>query len=235
MIGTMHRTSMRQSCPRMRVRFPSLTRGFYNATRMRRSEATPCDRGSSQSASVPQNLIVHHPVTMLDDRSEEREESSMLQVDGILIEEDQALLNWSSWNSDHKAPAELSVAATMLFSEDYSIPINCIYEAFLEKHFCIFEAPIGSGFVTTSMSMFIIGAENDSYEFEFAYMPLNSSCAAFFTTAASLEPLRRLHFSHAKLMNHLLLLNCKHWDVPLSKGDNPLEHTVRDWTKATSN
>lgn len=35
-------------------------------------------------------------------------------------------------------------------------------------------------------------------------------------------------------MNRLLLLNCKHWDVAISRGGGPLEHAVRDWSQAAS-
>lgn len=35
-------------------------------------------------------------------------------------------------------------------------------------------------------------------------------------------------------MNRLLLLNCEHWDVAISRGSGPLEHAVRDWSQANS-
>ncbi|MGO5316920.1 DUF4238 domain-containing protein [Paraeggerthella sp. LCP19S3_G8] len=192
-------------------------------------------RGRQAVCKLASSLIVRHPVAMLDGRSRAREESSLLQADGILTEEDSALLNWSGWKGGRKALTELSVAATMLFSEDGSVPANRIREAFFEKHFCILEAPIGSGFVTTSMPMFIIGPEDDSYDFDFAYMPLSSEYAALFTTDSSLESFYRLDFPHVELMNRLLLLNCKHWSVALSSGNGPLEHAVRDWAKTASN
>ena len=159
----------------------------------------------------------------------------MLLEDVVLTEEEKALLDWSGWNGDHKALAELSAVATMFFSEDGSIPVNRIRETFLEKHFSILEAPIGSGFVTTSMSMFIIGSEDDSYDFDFAYMPLSSKYAALFTSDSSLEPFYRLDLPHIELMNCLHLLNCEHWDVALSRENGPLEHAIRDWAKTASN
>lgn len=159
----------------------------------------------------------------------------MLQVDGVLTEEDRALLDCSGWNGDHKALAELSVTATLLFSEDGSVPANRIYKAFLEKQFCVLEAPVGSGFITTSMPMFIIGPEDDSYVFDFAYMPLSGKYAALFTTDSSLESFYRLNVPHIELMNRLLLLNCRHWDVALSRENDPLKHAVCDWIKTASN
>lgn len=192
-------------------------------------------QGRQAVCKLASNLIVRHPAAMLANRNRAREDSSMLLKDVILTEEERVLLEWSGWNGDHKALAELSVASAMLFSEDDSAPANRIHEAFLEKHFCILEASIGSDYVTTSMPMFIIGPEDNSYDFDFAYMPLSSKHAAFFTNDASLEPFYRLDFPHVELMNRLLLLNCKCWDVALSRGEGPLKRAVRDWIKTASN
>lgn len=191
-------------------------------------------QGRQAVCELASNLIVRHPAAMLANRNRAREDSSMLLEDVILTEEEKVLLEWSGWNGDHKALAELSVASAMLFSEDGSVPANRIHEAFLEKQFCILEASIGSDYITTSMPMFIIGPEDDSYDFDFAYMPLSSKYAAFFTTDASLEPFYRLDLPHVELMNRLLLLNCKRWDVALSRGDSPLKHAVRDWLKTAN-
>lgn len=192
-------------------------------------------QGRQAVCKLASNLIVRHPATMLANRNRAREDSSNLLEDVVLTEEEKALLDWSGWNDDHEALAELSVSATLLFSEDSSVPANRISEAFLEKRFCILEAPIGSGFVTTSMPMFIIGPEDDSYDFDFAYMPLSSKYAALFTTDSSLESFYRLNVPHIELMNRLLLLNCRHWDVALSRKSDPLKHAVCDWVKTASN
>lgn len=85
------------------------------------------------------------------------------------------------------------------------------------------------------MPMFIIGPEDDSYDFHLAYMPLSSEYAALFTTDSSLEPFYRLDLPHVELMNCLHLLNCEHWDVALSRENGPLEHAIRDWAKTASN
>lgn len=216
---------------RISVPYTQLLRCCRDAT----LEGDTFRRGRQAVCELASNLIVRHPVAMQGDRRKAREESSLLQVNGVLTEEDRALLDYSGWNGDHKALAELSVTATLLFSEDGSVPANRIYKAFLEKQFCVLEAPIGSGFITTSMPMFIIGPEDDSYVFDFAYMPLSSKHAALFTTDSSLESFYRLNVPHIELMNRLLLLNCKHWDVALSRENDPLKHAVCDWVKTASN
>lgn len=216
---------------RISVPYTQLLRCCRDAT----LEGDTFRRGRQAVCELASNLIVRHPVAMQGDRRKAREESSLLQVDGVLTEEDRALLDCSGWNGDHKALAELSVTATLLFSEDGSVPANRIYKAFLEKQFCVLEAPVGSGFITTSMPMFIIGPEDDSYVFDFAYMPLSSKYAALFTTDSSLESFYRLNVPHIELMNRLLLLNCRHWDVALSRENDPLKHAVCDWIKTASN
>ena len=215
---------------RISVPYTQLLRCCRDAT----LEGDTFRRGRQAVCELASNLIVRHPVAMQGDRRKAREESSLLQVNGVLTEEDRALLDYSGWNGDHKALAELSVTATLLFSEDGSVPANRIYKAFLEKQFCVLEAPIGSGFITTSMPMFIIGPEDDSYVFDFAYMPLSSKHAALFTTDSSLESFYRLNVPHIELMNRLLLLNCRHWDVALSRENDPLKHAVCDWVKTAS-
>lgn len=216
---------------RISVPYTQLLRCCRDAT----LEGDTFRRGRQAVCELASNLIVRHPVAMQGNRRKAREESSLLQVNGVLTEEDRALLDYSGWNGDHKALAELSVTATLLFSEDGSVPANRIYKAFLEKQFCVLEAPIGSGFITTSMPMFIIGPEDDSYVFDFAYMPLSNKYAALFTTDSSLESFYRLNVPHIELMNRLLLLNCRHWDVALSKENDPLKHAVCDWVKTASN
>jgi len=216
---------------RISVPYTQLLRCCRDAT----LEGDTFRRGRQAVCELASNLIVRHPVAMQGDRRKAREESSLLQVDGVLTEEDRALLDCSGWNGDHKALAELSVTATLLFSEDGSVPANRIYKAFLEKQFCVLEAPVGSGFITTSMPMFIIGPEDDSYVFDFAYMPLSGKYAALFTTDSSLESFYRLNVPHIELMNRLLLLNCRHWDVALSRENDPLKHAVCDWIKTASN
>ena len=224
-------TKLSENESQISVSYSRLLESCKNAT----LEGDPFRQGRQAVCELVSNLIVRHPVAMQGDKRKAREESSLLQVDGVLTEEDRVLLDCSGWNGDHKALAELSAVATMFFSEDGSIPVNRIRETFLEKHFCILEAPIGSGFVTTSMPMFIIGPEDDSYDIDLAYMPLSSEYAALFTTDSSLEPFYRLDLPHVELMNCLHLLNCKHWDVALSRGNDPLKHAVRDWAKAASN
>lgn len=216
---------------RISVPYTQLLRCCRDAT----LEGDTFRRGRQAVCELASNLIVRHPVAMQGDRRKAREESSLLQVNGVLTEEDRALLDNSGWNGDHKALAELSVTATLLFSEDGSVPANRIYKAFLEKQFCVLEAPIGSGFITTSMPMFIIGPEDDSYVFDFVYMPLSSKHAALFTTDSSLESFYRLNVPHIELMNRLLLLNCRHWDVALSRENDPLKRAVCDWVRTASN
>lgn len=144
------------------------------------------------------------------------------------------LLDWSGWRGDSQAVVELAAAATMLFSNDDNVPVNRIRKTFLEKRFSILRAPVGSGFVTASMPMFIIGPEDDSYDFRLAYMPLSSEYAAVFSNGPLFPPFARLDFSGTEFMNRLLLLNCEHWDVAISRGSGPLEHAVRDWSQAAN-
>ena len=53
--------------------------------------------------------------------------------------------------------------------------------------------------------MFIIGPEDDSYDFHLAYMPLSSEYAAVYSDDPLFPPFARLGFSGVVFMNRLLL------------------------------
>mgnify|MGYP002225824642 FL=1 len=184
--------------------------------------------GKAAVCELAANIIVRHPISMRVDKKWSRETAEELLRNVHLTPYELGLLDWSDWRGDSQAVVELAAAATMLFSNDDIVPVNRIRKAFFEKSFSILRAPVGSGFVTTSMPMFIIGPEDDSYDFHLAYMPLSSEYAAVFSDDPLFPPFARLGFSGVEFMNRLLLLNCEHWDVAISRGSGPLEHAVRD-------
>ena len=184
--------------------------------------------GKAAVCELAANIIVRHPISMRVDKNWSRETAEELLRNVHLTPYELGLLDWSDWRGDSQAVVELAAAATMLFSNDDIVPVNRIRKAFFEKSFSILRAPVGSGFVTTSMPMFIIGPEDDSYDFHLAYMPLSSEYAAVFSDDPLFPPFARLGFSGVEFMNRLLLLNCEHWDVAISRGSGPLEHAVRD-------
>ena len=86
---------------------------------------------------------------------------------------------------------------------------------------------MGLGFITASIPIAIFGPEDDSYDFDLAYMPLTNKYAALFSADALLKPFAQLDFSRADLMNRSFLFNCKGWDVAMSRGSGPLELAIR--------
>lgn len=192
-------------------------------------EGEGCSDGKAAVCELAANIIVRHPISMRVDKKWSREAAEELLRSVRLTPHEINLLDWSGWHGDSRAVVELSAAATMLFSNDGNVPVNHILKAFLAKRFSILKAPVGSGFVTASMPMFIIGPEDDSYDFHLAYMPLSSGYAAVFSDDVLLGSFNQLDFPGTELMNRLLLINCMHWDVAMSKGNGPLEHAVRDW------
>lgn len=190
--------------------------------------------GKAAVCELAANIIVRHPISMRVDKKWSRETAEELLRNVHLAPHEINLLDWSGWRGDSQAVVELSAAATMLFSNDGNVPVNRIREAFLAKRFSIFKASVGSGFVTASMPMFIIGPEDDSYDFHLAYMPLSSEYAVVFSDGPLFPLFARLDFAGTEFMNRLLLLNCEHWDVAISRGSGPLEHAVRDWSQAAN-
>lgn len=190
--------------------------------------------GKAAVCELAANIIVRHPISMRADEKRSREAAEELLRNVHLAPYEFGLLDWSGWHGDSQAVVELAAAATMFFSNDDNVPVNRIRKAFLEKRFSILRSPVGSGFVTASMPMFIIGPEDDSYDFHLAYMPLSSEYAAVFSDGPLFPLFARLDYSGTEFMNRLFLLNCEHWDVAISRGSGPLEHAVRDWSQAAN-
>ena len=189
--------------------------------------------GKAAVCELAANIIVRHPISMRADKKWSREAAEELLRNVHLAPHEINLLDWSGWRGDFQAVVELAAAATMLFSNDDNVPVNRIRKAFLEKRFSILRAAVGSGFVTVSIPMFIIGPEDDSYDFHLAYMPLSNEYAAVFSDDVLLGSFNHLDFLGTELMNRLLMTNCMHWDVVMSKENGPLEHAVRDWRYPT--
>ncbi len=188
--------------------------------------------GKAAVCELAANIIVRHPLSMRSNREKSREAAEGLIEEIHLTPCELDVLDWSGWCEDYQALAELSVVAATLFSDEDDAPISRIREAFLEKRLFVLKASVGTGFVTTSIPMFIIGPESDSYDFDFAYMPMSSEYAAVFSDIDFPASINRLDFSSTEFMNRLLLLNCKHWHVAMSKGKGPLKHAVLDWSKS---
>ena len=206
---------------------------FLERQKEGRREGDGYSDGKAAVCELAANIIVRHPISLRADKKCSRETAEELLRNVHLTPYELGLLDWSGWREDFQAVVELSAAATMLFSNDGNVPVNRIREAFLAKRFSILKAPVGLGFVTASMPMFIIGPEDDSYDFHLAYMPLSTEYAAVFSNRPLLPPFARLDFSGTAYMNRLLLLNCEHWDVAISRGSDPLERAVRDWRYQT--
>lgn len=206
---------------------------FLERQKVGQREGEGYSDGKAAVCELAANIIVRHPISMRADKKWSREAAEELLRNVHLRPYEFGLLDRSGWHGDSQAVVELSAAATMLFSNDGNVPVNRIREAFLSKRCSIFKALIGSGFVTASMPMFIIGPEDDSYDFDFAYMPLSSEYAAVFSDDVLLGSFKQLDFPGTELMNRLLLINCMHWDFAMSKGNGPLEHAVRDWRYPT--
>lgn len=166
--------------------------------------------GKAAICELAASIIVRYPISMRTDKKWSREAAEELIRNVHLAPNEINLLDWSGWHGDSQAVVELSAAATMLFSNDGNVPVNRISEAFLEKRFSILKASVGSGFATASMPIFVIGPEDNLYDFGFAYIPLRSEYTAVFYDDILLGSFNQLDFPGTELMNRLLLTNCMH-------------------------
>ena len=190
--------------------------------------------GRAAACALAANLIVRHPESMREDCEIEHEIELVLHKVINLTEHENEMLNQTQWHNDYPAVAKLIRSATALFPFDERAPFNRTYKAFYEKQFSVLKAPVGMGFITTSMPMFIIGPEDDSYEFAFAYFPLSEKYVAIFSDMHQPFPASlRLDYAGVISFNKLLLLNCKYWDYAMSRVEGRLDLTIRDWKIAS--
>lgn len=185
--------------------------------------------GRAAACALAAHLIIRHPESMRDDRKKAREFASELQKDFCLTKRECEALDELGWRGDYRALSEWAAVFAVLFSKDENAPFNRTLHAFLEKQFSVFEAPAGVDFVTASTPMFIIGPEDDSYAFDIAYMPLSSKYAMVFFDKGCFPCFGRLDYLGVAFLNRLMFLNCRYWDIALSRTRGPLERTVRDW------
>lgn len=126
------------------------------------------------------------------------------------------------------AVSEIAIMQALLLLDHQDTPFNRIRNAFARKKMAIVQAPTGTGFVTTSMPLDLIGIDEDAYDFQVAYMPLSSKYAALFSAdkrvtafgSASLEEIAQ--FNTELLANNL-------WDVAMSQAKEALEVAVSRW------
>lgn len=186
-------------------------------------------RGRMAACSLAANLIVRHPEALRAEREKAPEIALELQAGKPFTQDELALLEMTDWREDYSALAELAIQTALLFSDDEQAPCARIYEALAKKAFSVFEAPIGMRFVATSMPLFFVGPDDDSYDFDIAYMPLSDTYAAVFANPGRFPAYGRLDIPGVMFLNRLLLLNCPYWNEAMTSAKGSLVRAIRDW------
>lgn len=175
------------------------------------------------------NTIVRHPISIEPERTNATKLASVLKKELNLSDEEISMLKSAGWKEDYDALSELATLAVLLFSADEAVSINRIYNSFLNKSICILEAPLGMKFISTSLPIFIIGQDDNSYEFDYAYIPLSDTYAVLFTTNHAAPNHIKLDWTGLMRQNRLLLLNCLDWSVAFSSVEGSLRRGIQDW------
>ena len=176
------------------------------------------------------NLIVRHPALLGEERSKAADYASSFEDEGFLTFKELEMLEWSGWCGDRTAVSELAIMSAHLLSNDKRVPQNRIYNSFADKNLCIMEAPVGSSFIATSFPLFVVGSDGslDSYEFDYAFIPLCSRYGASFTNDDR-GFYRNLNHEELLTQNVLLLSNCPNWDIAFGCGRGPLTKAIEQW------
>ena len=187
--------------------------------------------GRAVLCELAANLIVRHPAAVADGRGTANWVASWLRENAELMEELRPVLNWSEWGGDYDALAGLTAQATSLFSDDPAAPARRTAEELSEKGLMVLEAPDDAAFITASTPLFVTGPEDDSYDFDELYMPLNGRYAVLFSNGGH-PAYAKLTCEGANCANCLMLLNSKHWDLVLAAGRDSLGLAVGGWKDA---
>lgn len=177
------------------------------------------------------HLLVRHPNLIKQEQERISPFFTSRQIESEVTSAELKALEQSGWREDGNALVKLAVENVLLLSDNERAPLFRLYEQFANKRVCIYKARAGANFISTSALYFIIGPEDDSYEFDFAYMPLSSRYAALFTSNDSIPVFNRLNLSEVDQLNQLLLLNSPIWETAFAQAKWPLEKVLSAHSK----
>lgn len=185
--------------------------------------------GRLSACILAANLLVRHPLILEDERKKAGAIAERVIAQGGITEQEQKALERVGLEDDLEGVAEIAIMQASLFSDDSEIPFNRIYNALADKKMSIVEAPVGMGFITTSMPIDFVGTTEDSYEFTEAFMPLSSKYAAHFIDRADAPDVRRASPKEAVRYNTALLARGALWSTAMASTKVALETAVRNW------
>ncbi|MBP3866710.1 MAG: DUF4238 domain-containing protein [Eggerthellaceae bacterium] len=174
------------------------------------------------------NLIVRHPHFLESDRLGASELTKTFLATNAITDREQWMLEQIGIGDDLDMVSEIAIMQTLLLSGHPDVPFNRIYNAFADKRMTVIQAPVGMGFITTSMPLVLIGIDEDAYDFQVAYMPLSSKHAALFSTDEHVVEFGRASLDEVIQFNVALLTN-GFWDMAMSHAKGALEIPVRRW------
>ena len=184
--------------------------------------------GRFATCELAANLVVRHPDVMNAERAQAQEASLLLEAN-LHNEFDLFMLNLADWHEDYQAISELAIEAAALFSPDGRVPVNQLIRYFNNKNLSLFEAPVGTTFITTSRPIAVIETKENSLDFGAAYMPLSDKYAALFHRGGDPVSFRRLSYQHVSYLNRLILSRCADDDTAMSRTKASLQHSVQEW------
>lgn len=191
-----------------------------------------CDSGSIDlndrlaASLLIAHLLVRHPKSIKEERGHASDFLATWREDCEITPSEMRLLDASGWRGDDRALVELAIENALLLSGDESAPFFRLFELFASKNICVARALEESAFISASTPYFIVGPEDDSYEFDFAYMPLGSRCAVFFISEDPAPLYAQLKPSDVDRLNKALLLNAPLWETAFAATQKPLQTAI---------
>ncbi len=173
------------------------------------------------------NIIVRHPLMLRADRANAKTVLRDVEAAGGITDQEQAALDQLGLGESLETVTDLAIMQTLLFSDHQDVPFNRIYNALADKRMIIVEAPALMRFITTSMPIYFLGIDEDSYSFDVAYMPLSCRYAALFTDDKNVRQFSRATVEEVARFNASLLDGNDIWDLAVASASGALDVALR--------
>jgi hypothetical protein len=170
--------------------------------------------------------IVRHPLFLGRGRANVKNVVEDVEAGGGITEQERATLDRYGLGDNLEVVADLAIMQTLLFSNHPDVPINRIYNALADKRMVIVEAPSSMRFITTSMPVYFLGPDDESYVFDLAYMPLSSRYAALFIDDNNVYQYSKATEEEVIRLNAALLNGNDVWDFAVANAGDLLDSAL---------
>ena len=183
------------------------------------------ERGRKAICKLTANLLVRHPAFFQEELTYAPKLTKAYLAELGLTEPEEGFF----FNLD--IVSEIAILKTLLIPGAEDVPYNRFRESLLNKRLIIIEAPLGSGFITSSLPLYYLRHNLEGYDFDVAYIPLSSKYTAMFTSNADVCSFSMASIDEVTELNAALLLENDYWETAMAFSKSVLYATLLKWNQ----